>query len=186
VSHRVRRAATTWLLLATLAVLLGGLVYGVAQQGLRAAADDPQLQMADDAAAALDRGQSPAVLVAATDVDIARSLGLFTVVTDGAGSIVRGNGLLDGSPVAPPPGVLATARGGTPDKVTWQPRDGVRIAQVSVGWHGGAVTVGRSLREVERREDQLLLLVAAGLAATLVVLAVACVAAARWGPIRRD
>jgi hypothetical protein len=182
VGHLLRRATTAWLVLATLAVLLGGLLYVVAQQGIRTAGNDPQVQMAEDAAAALDRGESLATLVPPGEVDIARSLGLFTVVTDGAGSIVRGNGLLDGSPVAPPAGVLAAARSGSPSRVTWQPRDGVRIAQVSVGWHGGAVTVGRSLREVEHREDQLLLLVAAGLAVTLVVLAVACLAAARWGP----
>jgi hypothetical protein len=43
------------------------------------------------------------------------------------------------------------------DRVTWQPEAGVRIAAVIEGYGGAApgyVLAGRSLREVEIREDQ--------------------------------
>ena len=176
VSHNLRqRAALAWLPVAVLAVALVVLVYGVAQQGLRMGGDQPQLQVAEDAAAALDAGTAPSAVVPGTPVDIASSLGLFMVVTDGSGAVVAGNGQLDGAVVAPPAGVLRAARDGAEDRVTWQPRAGVRIAQVTVGWAGGAVTVGRSLREVERQEDVLLQLCAVGLAGALAATALASV-----------
>ena len=62
--------------------------------------------------------------------------------------------------------------------MTWQPQSGVRVAQVSVPWSGGTVLAGRSLREVERRIDQLLLLVAAAWVAGLAGAAVVSVAGA--------
>ena len=73
-----------------------------------------------------------------------------------------------------------------PCGVTWQPREGIRIASVTVRWSGGTVLAGRSLREVERLEDQALLLVAAGWAATMAALAVACVAASWLAGRLRD
>jgi hypothetical protein len=70
--------------------------------------------------------------------------------------------------------VLDHAVAGMPNRVTWQPRDGLRIATVTVRWSGGTVMAGRSLREVERLEDQALLLVEVGWAATLATVAIAC------------
>jgi hypothetical protein len=174
-STPIRRAAAIWLALATLATLLVGLVYVVGQQGLRLGANDPQLQLADQAAAALDAGSAPADVLPGGEVDLARSLAAFAIVTDASGATVASNAVLDGGTPDVPAGILETARGGTTDTVTWQPREGVRIAQVTVGWRGGAVTIGRSLREVERREDVLLALCAAGLAAILLVLGAASV-----------
>jgi hypothetical protein len=77
------------------------------------------------------------------------------------GAVLVTDGVLDGHDPIPPAGVLEGARQHPPDTVTWQPRSGVRIAQVSVPWRGGTVLAGRSLREVEQRIDQLVLLVAA-------------------------
>jgi hypothetical protein len=168
----VGRAAVVWLPVAAAAVLLTGLVYVVAQQDLRMAANDPQLQLAQDAAAALDAGAAAEGVVPSGEIDIATSLAVFTIVTDASGAILAGNAMLDGTPPKVPAGVLRTARDGQNDLVTWQPRDGVRIAQVTVGWRGGAVTVGRSLAEVERRADVLLAVCAMGLAATLLALGV--------------
>ena len=61
------------------------------------------------------------------------------------------------------PASSSTPTVGAPNVVTWQPREGVRVATVTARWGGGTVMAGRSLREVERREDQALLLVAARL-----------------------
>jgi hypothetical protein len=52
-----------WLLLSSLATVLCLLLYLVAQQIWRQLANDPQLQMARDAAAALADGQSPDAVV---------------------------------------------------------------------------------------------------------------------------
>ena len=155
-----------------------GLAYVVEQQALRSGANSPQLQMAEDAAAALDAGVPPSSLIAARRVDLATSLSPFLVIFDTSGSVLATDGLLDGHDPVPPAGVLEGARQHPPDIVTWQPRSGVRVAQVSVPWSGGTVLAGRSLREVERRIDQLLLLVAAAWVAGLAGAAVVSVAGA--------
>ena len=67
--------------------------------------------------------------------------------------------------------MLESARADGENRVTWEPRSGVRSATVSAAVRGGSrmvVTVGRSLREVEVREGRLeLFVVAAWLAASL-------------------
>jgi hypothetical protein len=173
----VLAALATFLPVAVLATLTAGLVYGVAQQGLRSGANDPQLQMATDAARALDAGADPAAAVGAGHVDVATSLAPFLVVYDAGGDVLASSGVLDGADPVPPAGVLEHAAADAPNVVTWQPRTGVRVATVTARWAGGTVMAGRSLREVERREDQALLLVTAGWLVTLAALAVTSIVA---------
>jgi hypothetical protein len=181
--HRLRRAVLVFVPLAVLATGLAGTIYLVAQQGLRSGADSPQLQLAEDAAQALDAGTAPSAVTGPAVVDAARSLAPFVVVFDAAGTPLATSGQLDGADPVPPLGVLdhAASTGG-PNRVTWQPRAGVRIATVTVPWSGGTVMAGRSLREVERLEDQALLLVGAGWAATMAGIAVASLVAAWLAP----
>ncbi len=112
-------------------------------------------------------------MVGPTKVDVAASLAPFVVIFDSNGAVVATDGTLDGHDPIPPKGVLDSARENGPDAVTWQPREGVRVATVTVSWNGGSVLAGRSLRVVEHREDQVLWMTAAGWAIALVVLAVA-------------
>lgn len=177
--HRslLRASLATFLPLAVLATLLAWLVYGVAQQTLRSGANDPQLQLAEDAARSLDAGGDPATVVGPGAVDVAVSLAPFVVVFDATGRVLASSGRLDGADPVPPPGVLAHAAAAAPNVVTWQPLPGVRVATVTARWGSGTVMAGRSLREVERREDQALLLVGLGWAVTIVALAVASLVA---------
>ena len=144
----------TWAGVTALALL----VYAAVQQGHRTVADDPQIQLAEDAARALAGGADPRAIVGGTPVDLARSLAVWTTVFDAANRVLASNAVLDGATPAPPAGVLDAARAQGENRLTWQPRPGVRSATVSVAVPGEArrvVTVGRSLREVERREDRL-------------------------------
>lgn len=68
------------------------------------------------------------------------------------------------------------------DGVTWRPRTGVRVAAVVVPWRGGTVLAGRSLRLVETREDEVLLLAAGGWLLGLLAIAATSVAAAALWP----
>jgi hypothetical protein len=179
---RRRIAVLVFLPLAIVATALAGLVYVVAQQDGRWLANEPQVQLAEDAAARLDTGGTPQDQVDAVPVDVARSLAPFVVVYGSDDAILASGGLLDGQPPAVPAGVLAAARAAGRNAVTWQPRPGVRIATVSVPWKGGTVLAGRSLRLVEEQVDQLGLLVGAGWLATLVALAVAAAIVARFWP----
>jgi hypothetical protein len=103
-------------------------------------------------------------------------------VFDSNGRVLSTGGTLGGKDPAPPAGMLSAAVAGSPNRVSWQPRGDVRFAAVAVDWSGGTVLAGRSLREVEHREDQLLLLLAAAWIAGIVAIAVASLVAARLWP----
>lgn len=178
---RLRLAILLFVPLAVVATGLAGLVYLVAQQDGRWQANQPQVQLAEDAAARLDAGGTPAGQVGPVQIDVARSLAPFVVVYGLTGNVLATDGTLDGAAPAVPPGILASARATGRDAVTWQPRAGVRIATVTVPWSGGSVA-GRSLRLVEEHATALELIVGAGWLATLVALAIAAGAAARLWP----
>jgi hypothetical protein len=128
---------------AFLATALCGLVYLAVQQSLRQGANDPQIQMAED------------MVVASGTVNINASLAPYMVSYDASGHPIGGNGMLDGSLANLPSGVFSYTAAHGEDRFTWQPRPGIRQAVVLVSIpSGGFVMAGRSLREVEVREDQ--------------------------------
>jgi hypothetical protein len=184
VSGLIRRAAAIFLPLAVLATLTCGLIYAEVQQDQRSGANDPQFQLAEDAAARLNAGASPGSVVdSGLSVDLAASLAPFVIVFDSGHSVLATDATLEGGRPAPPAGVLDAARTGSPNAVTWQPRGGVRIAAVVVAWQGGTVLVGRSLRRVEEQETNAELTAGAAWLAMLIALAAASVAAAwLWPP----
>ncbi|MCJ7707749.1 MAG: hypothetical protein MUO38_09050 [Anaerolineales bacterium] len=165
-----------WLPIATAVTALSGLVYLAVQQELRQSANDPQIQLAQDAADVLARGGTADGVVPRSEIDVARSLAPFMIVYDDQGEAVASSGALHGQIPSLPAGVLDYVRENSEDRVTWQPEAGVRIAAVIVRFEGaesGFVLAGRSLREIEKRETQVELeaglALAATLAATLVV-----------------
>lgn len=165
----VKRSLLRWLPLATLIVVLSGIIYGASQQVYRSSADDPQIQMATDTRAALDAGQPPSSLVPSSQIDIAQSYAPFLAIFDSNGTLLASSATLHGQPISVPAGVFASARTMTVDLVTWQPEAGVRSAIAVVAYQGGYVVAGRSLALVEAREDDLLGIVAAGCLAALVL-----------------
>jgi hypothetical protein len=179
----LRRTAAFFLPLAVIATATCGLAYAETQQALRSAANDPQLQLVEDAGIRLDAGATPASVVdTSSAVDLARSLAPFVIVFDAQGRILASNASLDDGQPAPPNGVLEAARPGSPNAVTWQPRDGLRFATVTVAWKGGTVLAGRSLRVVEQREANAELIAGAAWLAMLAALAAASVLAAWLWP----
>ena len=172
----ILNALKSWLPLAAALVFMSGLAYVTVQQNFRSGANDPQVQMAEDTARALESGQSAAALVPALKIDIAASLAPYLVIYGPDGQPAAGNGYLHGSLPVLPAGVFDYAAKDGRNQISWQPEHGVRSAVVIVpvsGGKGGYVMAGRSLREVESRVDNLTKLVAAGcaagLAATLVL-----------------
>ena len=183
---RLHRAFAIFLPSAVLATALCGLVYTVVQQDLRTGANDPQEQLAEDVAARLDVGAAPSSVVGPTQVDVARSLAPFIVVYDKTGVALASDGVLDGKPPMLPAGVLESATATGRDAVTWQPREGVRVATVTIPWNGGTVTSGRSLRLVEERESAMEVIVAAAWVAMLIAVAIAAIVAAWLCPRFRE
>ncbi|MFN8515337.1 MAG: hypothetical protein U0232_21240 [Thermomicrobiales bacterium] len=148
-----------WLCAALVITALYATVFVVVQAVLRGGANDPQIQLAEDAAAQLGRGAGATSLVG-DPVDIGASLAPFVIVYDRQGNLLASSGRLNGQVPLLPTGVLASTAVGSERKVTWQPQPGVRIASVVVANDQGYVLSGRSLREVERRIGSLEQLVA--------------------------
>jgi len=154
------------LVLSGLATGLALALYAIPQQVLRQGANDPQIAMATDLVAVLERGDLaatlqqgalPTVAGGAGAVDIAHSLSPFVIVYDDQGRTLVSQALLDGKPPVPPAGIFNYVRNHNEDRFSWQPRRSVRIAAVVQrvdGPHPGFVLAGRNMREVEAREEQ--------------------------------
>jgi hypothetical protein len=178
------RIIRIWLPIAVATTAVCGVIVVSVQQNYRTSLNDPQIQLAHDAAARLDAGATPASVVNSPTVDADRSLAPFLVVYSPANAVLASGAALDGTAPTPPSGVLQAARDQTggpsriakllnrspsqDNRVTWQPRQGVRLASVSVGAKDGIVILSaRNMREVEARESDLALLVGFGWLAAL-------------------
>lgn len=151
------------------------LAYASVQQVYRQNANDPQIQMAWDAADALADGHSPESILPPTKVSVDKSLAPFLIVYNPDGSVLASSVMLDGQTPALPDGVLAATKQMGENRRTWQPKADVRIAAVIVSYTDGFVLAGRNLREVEAREAQLTTVVSLtwvlAMVATLIVIA---------------
>jgi hypothetical protein len=161
------RAFALWLPL--IVAITGGFLFAyiATQQDIRHAANDPQIQMAEDAAASLARDYTPANVVprGAAPIDIRTSLAPWITVYDASGTPLESSAELDGAPPRLPAGLFDTstwvpqkhwqASTGPETRVTWQPRDGVRQAVTLVQFQTpagvGYVAAGRSMRLAEER-----------------------------------
>lgn len=135
-----------------------GVIYLVNQQQLRQSGNDPQIQMVEDYANQLGMGSSLSIFNDTKLVDIDKSLSPYVMVYDNSGKMMFSSARLSGNIPNLPSGVLDYTRTHQDDIVTWQPRVGVRQATVVKYFKGvdsGFVVAGRSLREVELREDRL-------------------------------
>ena len=181
----LRRLLLRWLQLAGAVTACCLLLDVTAQQVWRQQANDPQIQLARDAAARLAAGQAPADAVAGfPPVEFGHSLAPFLMVVDDHGAILASSGRLNGSLRTVPPGVLDAVRGTGEERVSWQPEPGVRVASVVVRYPTGFALAGRSLAESEGRTARLGTLILVGWIGILVGLAalVAATELARdWG-----
>lgn len=157
--HMSRFLPRPFLVFLAAAAIVSGLVLLVCvavQQDLRLGADEPQLWLAEDGAAAIAGGARPTdVVPTGRPVDLATSLAPFVAVYGADGKPLAADATLDGALPAPPVGVFAFAAAHGEHRVSWQPRPTLRFATVIVPIPGGGgfVLAGRSLREVEKREN---------------------------------
>jgi|ERR1035438_656703 hypothetical protein len=138
------------------------LIYAAVQQTYRTNANDPQMQMARDIALHLKEGESTGPIFPADSIDISKSLSVFAVLYDNNLKSLKSSGFLHGNIPQPPAGVFDFARSHGEDAITWQPEPGVRMAMVLASVQSpnvSFVAVGRSLKEVEVREGNLLSMV---------------------------
>ena len=167
--NKLKNIFRVWLPFAVVICAFSGLAYTTVQQSERQAANDPQIQMAEDTAAALNGGATVDSVIPKMQVEMSTSLAPFIVLYDNDGKPVAGSGLLNGQMPDYPKGALDTAKGTDENRVTWQPTATTRIASVVVPYNAGFVMAGRNMREVEKRESQTEML--AGLTGLLALIA---------------
>ncbi len=133
-------------------------IYVAVQQMVRSGANEPQIQIAEDIARALEKGAPIQSFFPPGVTEISESLAPFLLVYSEEGNALAFSAVLDKNPPTFPKGVFQYVKQHGEDRVTWQPRQDVRIAAVVthfVGVPSGFVVAGRSLREAERRVERL-------------------------------
>lgn len=151
--NRSAKIFTSWLPYAAVVTLMSILIYTVTQQNYRLTANDPQTEMAEGAATALNNGADPKSLISSGPVaEMSKSFSPFVIIYDKAGNIAAGNTTLNGKPLTLPAGVIEYIQKNGSDMVSWQPAPGVRDAMVGIrAANGYTVIAGRSLHKVEER-----------------------------------
>lgn len=150
-----------WFAAYVVLTIIFGTIYTSVQQSLRLSANDPQIQIAEDAATEIKNGVVPDK-VASGKVDISTSLAPFIIIYDKNGNPIAGSGYLEGYLPHISAGVPQHASSGHDNMVTWQPQAKVRIASVTVKAGDVYVLSGRNLREVEKRENTVMQLSGVG------------------------
>jgi hypothetical protein len=151
--NRLKNIIRVWLPFAVVISAFSGLAYITVQQSERQGANDPQIQMAEDSAAALNSGATVDSVIPKDKVEMSASLAPFIIVYDRGGNLKASSGSFIGQEPAYPKGALDSAKASGENRVTWQPTTTVRIASVVVPFNGGFVVAGRNMREVEKRES---------------------------------
>jgi len=163
-----------WFFAGFLSLIFAGLAYVLVQQSYRMSANDPQIQIMIDATEALDQGVTPDQLIpSSTPVNLATTLDAFLIVLDDKGQVIASSAQLNGKTPVPSSGVFDSVKNKGQDRFTWQPEKGVRIAAVVDKYQtadsSGFLLVGRSLKEIEKREMATLILSAGAWVASLIV-----------------
>jgi len=142
--------------------VLCGLIYVTVQQSHRTGANDPQLQIALDLKNAIETDRSTVQWMPGDTIEISKSLSVFKTFYNRNGEPVQSTGFLDGQLPRIPKTVLDFTERNRENVITWQPQRDIRLAMVIESVKSpsiGFVAVGRSLKEVEKRESTLVTMV---------------------------
>jgi hypothetical protein len=157
------RAWLIFLVMAAMVTLVAATVFAAVQQNYRSNANDPQVEAVETLEQVLKQGVPPELITSQGDtVDMKNSLALFVMIFDKDGKSLASSGKLGESSPTPPAGVFDYLRAHDYDRFTWEPEKGVRVAAVGkkLSDDKGFVIVGKSLKEVENRIQNLGIIVA--------------------------
>lgn len=159
---------------AVLVTFLSGLILVVTHNEIRQAANNPQIEIAENAIDLIFSGVQPYTLYASRPIDIEKRLSTFQEIYNDKGDVIGSNGRLDGQNPQIPQGVLEYARTHGENRLTWEPKPGVRLATVVMRFASstststaGFVLAARNMREIENRQKDLIIEVVVGWVITL-------------------
>jgi hypothetical protein len=148
-------------------------IYVTVHQSLRQSANDPQLQLAEDAALRLESGKQ--VELESTIVS-RKSLAPFIILVDQNHKLVKSSATDISTLPLPPIGSFDLAKARGEIFFTWEPEQGLRFATVirylKVADKETYIIAARSLREVEIRENRVFVMVAIAWVATELIILV--------------
>jgi hypothetical protein len=159
----MRQAIKTWLPFAIVLTLAVAAAYSIGHNVYRQSLNDPQVQLAEDWAAQIEAGTDVSRLSLGPFIDPTKSLAPFGIVYNQDGSIANSSAAAP-STMAQPDGVFASvdAAINKEARFTWQPPSGARFAAVikkaQTSDKTYYVLAARNMREVELRDNTLLLL----------------------------
>lgn len=158
----VKKSFVGWIPVGIAITGLSGIVYLGVQQTLRMSADDPQIQISEEVVGAIAKGMSASSILPPTpSSDMEKDLGAFVIIYKDSGEALGSSTQLDNQTPKLPNGVLDLVNKKGETRFTWEPKKGVRSAVVAKKYDGGIVLVGKSLREIEKREKLLTLYILA-------------------------
>jgi sensor histidine kinase regulating citrate/malate metabolism len=167
------RIARHFLPLGFVLVFVCALLYVTNQQSLRLAADDALVDQAHGIATTL-KSQSAKGAQASNLVDVANSNQLFVIILDKDNKDLYSTAQVDGATPVLPSDAIKAANDSGENRLTWSPKKDVRLATVVVPYTSpdekGVVVVGKSLKEVEQRTQNIGKTILIGGAIGLVVL----------------
>jgi len=135
------------------------MVYGTMQQMLRLGANVVPVQLAGDVINKIESGASVMSVVLPEKIEISKSLSPFVLILDQNKKVLASSATLDGAIPVIPSGIFDWVAKSGQDRVTWQPRIGIREALIidkySVGEVPGFVVAGASLKESESAIDKI-------------------------------
>jgi hypothetical protein len=169
------RSLVVFVLLAALVTVIAGAITVGVQQNYRMSANDPQVDATEQIATLVSEGAPPEAIVGqGSPVDMSSSLALFVMIFDKDGKQLASSGKLGTATTTPPSGIFDTAKKTDSYRFTWQPQSGTRIAAVvkAIPNNGGYVLAGRNLREVEKRESNLYMMMSVAWVVMLILCAI--------------
>ncbi len=159
------RRLIPWILSAVITTLICGLIGATVQQTYRQDANDPQIQIAKEMSAAFLNNQFTEETLKSSfetfipskiQVNIETSLSPWIQIYDASGENLYSSMMTSDAQSTPrvSKGVFERVDKQGENRITWQPKKGIRQAIVVTKFSGlrnGYIVVGRSLAEVENR-----------------------------------
>ena len=150
-------------------------IYASVQQSYRTTANDPQIQLASEIKQRLENSESIQDFFPKDTVDLSKSPSVFAMLLDNQNHVTHSSGFLHNENPMLPKGVLDFVKTNGEDRVTWQPQPNVRMATVIMKINTdniSYVAVGRSLKEVEVRESNLVFMTFVGWIICIAIIAI--------------
>lgn len=145
--------------------MLAGLLALTFQHSLRLAANDPQIELAEDISLRLARGADPQTILTQPAINLRTSVSTYVMVFNRVQEPVVVTALLDNQEVKPPVELFNLTEKNGQTRFTWQPAPGVKSAVVMQYFDDqqtGYLLVGRSLRETDYRITEITQTIMAG------------------------